>query len=54
VPHLLNLHDVYRALLKARQQRGAVDFETTETQIVCDETGASRRSCRARATTPTA
>ncbi|MEZ5643854.1 MAG: ribonuclease R [Burkholderiaceae bacterium] len=39
VPHLLNLHDVYRALLAARQVRGAVDFETTETQIVCDESG---------------
>jgi ribonuclease R len=39
VPYLLNLHDVYRALLAARQERGAVDFETTETQIVCDESG---------------
>jgi ribonuclease R len=39
VPHLLNLHDVYQALLKARAVRGAVDFETTETQIVCDESG---------------
>ena len=39
VPHFLNLHDVYRALLKARNTRGAVDFETTETQIVCDENG---------------
>jgi ribonuclease R len=39
VPHLLNLHDVYRALLKAREVRGAVDFETTETQIVCDDSG---------------
>ncbi|WP_234264742.1 ribonuclease R [Hydrogenophaga sp. NFH-34] len=39
VPHLLNLHDVYRALLAARQKRGAVDFETVETQIVCDESG---------------
>ncbi len=39
VPHLLNLHDVYQALLKARKVRGAVDFETTETQIVCDENG---------------
>ncbi|MBK8071051.1 MAG: ribonuclease R [Ramlibacter sp.] len=39
VPHLLDLHDVYRALLKARGVRGAVDFETTETQIVCDESG---------------
>src|SRR4029079_2394400 len=39
VPHLLDLHDVYRALLKARVKRGAVDFETTGTQIVCDENG---------------
>lgn len=39
VPHLLNLHDAYRALLKARNVRGAVDFETTETQIICDENG---------------
>jgi ribonuclease R len=39
VPYLLNLHDVYRALLTARNARGAVDFETTETQIVCDESG---------------
>jgi ribonuclease R len=39
VPHLLNLHEVFRALLKARGQRGAVDFETTETQIVCDDNG---------------
>jgi ribonuclease R len=39
VPHLLNLSDVYRALLKARNVRGAVDFETTETQIICDENG---------------
>jgi ribonuclease R len=39
VPYLLNLHDVFRALLAARNTRGAVDFETTETQIVCDESG---------------
>jgi ribonuclease R len=39
VPHFLNLHEVYRALLKARNVRGAVDFETTETQIICDENG---------------
>ncbi len=39
VPHLLHLHEVYRALLKQRGQRGAVDFETTETQIVCDDSG---------------
>ena len=39
VPYLLHLHEVYRALLKARGKRGAIDFETTETQIVCDENG---------------
>ncbi|MBX9872044.1 MAG: ribonuclease R [Burkholderiaceae bacterium] len=39
VQDLLNLHDVYRALLAARAKRGAVDFETTETQIICDESG---------------
>ncbi len=39
LPHFLNLHDVYRALLKARNARGAVDFETVETQIICDENG---------------
>ncbi|MCW5220300.1 ribonuclease R [Verminephrobacter aporrectodeae subsp. tuberculatae] len=39
VRDLLNLHDVYRALLLARRERGAVDFESTETQIVCDENG---------------
>ena len=39
VPDLIHLHDVYHALLKARAVRGAVDFDTTETQIVCDEAG---------------
>ncbi|MGM9426539.1 ribonuclease R [Hydrogenophaga sp. MI9] len=43
VPYLLNLHDVYRALLTARNARGAVDFETVETQIVCDESGRIER-----------
>ncbi len=39
IPQLIDLHDVYQALLKQRQVRGAIDFETTETQIVCDEVG---------------
>ncbi|MEP7282222.1 MAG: ribonuclease R [Rubrivivax sp.] len=39
LPHLLHLHEVFRALLKQRGQRGAIDFETTETQIVCDDNG---------------
>ncbi len=39
VSDLINLHDVYRALLNSRNKRGAVDFETVETQIICDENG---------------
>ncbi|MEY8876688.1 MAG: ribonuclease R [Leptothrix sp. (in: b-proteobacteria)] len=39
VPDLLHLHEVYRALLKQRAIRGAVDFETAETQIICDDNG---------------
>ena len=39
VPDLIHLHEVYRALLKQRARRGAVDFDTTETQIVCDDSG---------------
>jgi ribonuclease R len=39
VPHLIHLHEVFRALLKQRARRGAVEFETTETQIVCDDNG---------------
>ena len=39
VPHLLHLHEVYRELLKRRGTRGAIDFESTETQIVCDDNG---------------
>ncbi len=43
VTDLINLNDVYRALLKSRVRRGAVDFETVETQIVCDEVGRIER-----------
>ncbi|MFN9749426.1 MAG: ribonuclease R [Burkholderiales bacterium] len=39
LPQLLDLHDVYRALVKARALRGAMDLETTETQIICDDQG---------------
>ncbi|NVK55562.1 MAG: ribonuclease R [Alteromonadaceae bacterium] len=34
VPHLRNLHDLYRALKKARAQRGAIEFETQESKFV--------------------
>ncbi len=39
VDDLLNLHGVFKALLKSRERRGAVDLDTVETQIVCDENG---------------
>jgi len=34
VPHLQVLSDAFEALLKARERRGAIDFESTETKIV--------------------
>jgi ribonuclease R len=43
MPNLLNLHDVYKALLQARGERGAIDFETQETQIICDPNGKIER-----------
>jgi ribonuclease R len=39
VPHLLHLYGVFQALLQARHARGAIDFETTETYIVCNAAG---------------
>lgn len=36
VPDLKRLHSLYKVLRKARQQRGAIDFETVETRIVFD------------------
>ena len=39
VDELLHLHGVFKALHSARERRGAMDLETVETQIVCDENG---------------
>lgn len=39
IDDLIHLHDVYQALLRSRQRRGAVDFDTVETAIECDEAG---------------
>lgn len=39
VPHLSHLYEVFQALLHARNARGAIDFETTETYIVCNAAG---------------
>lgn len=35
--NLTQLHELYKVLHKARQHRGAIDFDTTETQIVFGE-----------------
>lgn len=37
VPHLEELHALYKALRAARDKRGAIDFETTETRIIFGE-----------------
>jgi len=39
MPHLQNLYKLFQALHKARGQRGAIDFETTETQMLFNEQG---------------
>jgi len=39
VPHLLHLYEIFQVLLQARHVRGAIDFETTETYIVCNAAG---------------
>ncbi|MDO3723042.1 ribonuclease R [Marinobacter sp. chi1] len=36
LPHLHNLYALYKLLRKARTERGAIDFETTETRVVFD------------------
>ncbi|MDE1461265.1 ribonuclease R [Spartinivicinus poritis] len=37
LPHLNNLFGLYHVLRETREKRGAIDFETTETQIVFGE-----------------
>ncbi len=39
VPHLQNLHTLYRVLVKARERRGAIDFESVETRMQFDDQG---------------
>jgi ribonuclease R len=42
-PHLRNLYALFKVLVKSRAQRGAIDFETIETQIVFDDHGKIER-----------
>ncbi|MES2353460.1 MAG: ribonuclease R [Pseudomonadota bacterium] len=39
LPHLQNLDKVFRALLDSRQLRGAIDFDSVETQMFFNEQG---------------
>ncbi len=39
LPEINALNQVFRALLAAREARGAIDFDTVETYIVCDPQG---------------
>jgi len=43
LPHLRHLHRLYRLLAKARERRGAIDFETIETEMIFDAHGKIER-----------
>ena len=43
LPHLQNLHRLFQILARARERRGAIDFETIETQILFDGHGKIER-----------
>jgi len=39
LPHIRHLQRLYQLLVKARERRGAIDFETIETEMIFDEHG---------------
>jgi ribonuclease R len=39
LPHIQNLHKLFQILLHAREKRGAIDFETIETQMIFNDQG---------------
>ena len=39
LPHINHLYTLFKTLLKAREKRGAIDFETIETQMIFNEDG---------------
>lgn len=39
LPHIQQLNKLYKVLIKARKKRGAIDFETTETQMLFNDQG---------------
>jgi ribonuclease R len=43
VPHLQHLYELFQKLLQARAKRGAIDFETVETQMIFTDQGKIER-----------
>jgi ribonuclease R len=43
LPHIQNLHKLFQVLLHAREKRGAIDFETIETQMIFNDQGKIER-----------
>ncbi len=43
LPHIRDLHELYQLFAKARVERGAIDFDTVETRIVCTPLGRIER-----------
>jgi ribonuclease R len=43
LPHIQLLYKLFKVLLKAREKRGAIDFETIETQMIFNEQGKIER-----------
>ncbi len=43
LPHIQLLYKLFKVLLKARGKRGAIDFETIETQMVFNDQGKIER-----------
>ena len=43
LPHLQQLHELYRVFAGARSRRGALELDTVETKIVCDPLGRIER-----------
>jgi ribonuclease R len=43
LPHINMLYTLYKVLAKAREKRGAIDFETIETQMIFNEHGKIER-----------
>jgi len=43
LPHINNLYTLFKTLLQAREKRGAIDFETIETQMIFNDEGKIER-----------